>query len=88
MGLTKAQKARIYGKTKPKYKVGDWVTYPRIPEPVPVLVIEHCGPLGTDGEHIYRLRRVFDWGEIREFQQPESVLHPTEAPPTNAPAWS
>jgi hypothetical protein len=65
---------------KPRFKVGDWVTYPRRPEPQRALIIEYRGPLGVGGEHYYRLRRVFDWGEVREFEQPESALEPAEAP--------
>lgn len=68
------------GNGRSRFKVGDWVTYPRWPERQRALVIEYRGPLGVGGEHVYRLRRVFDWGEVREFEQPESALEPVDAP--------
>lgn len=66
------------------FKVGDWVTYPRRPERSRAQVIEVRGPLGPGGEMNYRLRRIFDWGEVHEFEQLESALEPSTAPsPTN-----
>ncbi len=65
---------------EPRFRVGDWVTYPRWPERQRAQVIEYRGPLGVGGENVYRLRRVFDWGEVREFEQAESDLRPAESP--------
>jgi hypothetical protein len=63
-----------------KFKVGDWVKYPRRPEPAHAQVIELRGPLGPGGEQIYRLRRVYDWGEVVEFELIESDLQPSDPP--------
>ncbi len=68
-------------KTVPtKFKVGDWVKYPRYPEPSHALVIELRGPLAPGGEHVYRLRRVYEWGEVHEFEQSESELQASDPP--------
>jgi predicted esterase len=63
-----------------KFKVGDWVKYPRYPEPAHAQIIELRGPLAPGGEQVNRLRRVYDWGEVHEFEQAESVLVASEAP--------
>ena len=80
MKLTNAQRERVYGKTEPKYKVGDWVAIRQRPTFGPALVIRHRGPLGTDGEHVYRLRQTYEWGDAREFEQVESSLNRSEPP--------
>ena len=68
-------------KPKPtKFKVGDWVNYPWSPEPGLAKVIEIRGPLAPGGEQVYRLRRVFDWGEVREFERLESDLQLADPP--------
>ena len=68
-------------KPKPtKFKVGDWVSYPWSPERGVAKVIEIRGPLAPGGEQVYRLRRVLDWGEVREFERVESELQPAEPP--------
>ena len=66
--------------TPTKFKVGDWVTYPRYPERALAKVIEVRGPLAPGGEQVYRLRRVYDWGEVHEFEQVESDLQRAEPP--------
>lgn len=63
-----------------KYNVGDWVTYPRYPARAHAKVIEVRGPLAPGGEQVYRLRRVYDWGEVHEFETVESALEPATAP--------
>ncbi len=68
-----------------KFKVGDWVKYPRYPAPIHALVIELRGPLAPGGEQVYRLRRVHDWGEVREFEAVESVLTPSDPPEHQPP---
>ena len=70
--------------TATKFKVGDWVTYPRYPERAHAKVIELRGPLAPGGEQVYRLRRVYDWGEVHEFELVESDLQPSN-PPAHQP---
>lgn len=61
-----------------RFQSGDWVSYPFYPEPGRAQVIGTLGPIG--GELIYRLREVYPWGEVREFQRPESGLQPSDPP--------
>jgi hypothetical protein len=63
-----------------KFKVGDWVTYPTYPMRTRAQVIELRGPLAPGGEHVYRIRHVYDWGEVIEFELPESALEASEPP--------
>ncbi|MBA4062714.1 MAG: hypothetical protein C0501_03230 [Isosphaera sp.] len=63
-----------------KFKVGDWVTYPFHPTPGHAKVIEVIGPIGVGGEMLYRLREVYDWGEVHEFHRRESRLQPSDPP--------
>jgi hypothetical protein len=63
-----------------KFRVGDWVTYPTYPTRTPAQVIELRGPLGPGGEHIYRIRHTYDWGEVIEFEQFESALEASDPP--------
>lgn len=67
-----------------KFKVGDWVTYPLQPARAHAQVIEVRGPLAPGGEQVYRVRRVYDWGEVIEFEPPESALEAAD-PPTHQP---
>jgi hypothetical protein len=67
-----------------KFKVGDWVTYPTYPMRSHAKVIELRGPLGVGGEYIYRLRHVYDWGEVHEFEAAESNLEASD-PPAHQP---
>ena len=64
----------------PKFKVGDWVSYPRYPDKEIAKVIELRGPLAPGGEQVYRLRVVEEWGEVREFEILESTLQLSEPP--------
>lgn len=68
----------------PKFKVGDWATYPRSPGRVLVRVTELRGPLAPGGEQVYRIREVYDWGEVHEFETVESALE-TSPPPEREP---
>lgn|GEM_PF-2167759 len=63
-----------------KFKVGDWVTYPTYPIRSHAQVIELRGPLGSGGEQIYRIRHIYDWGEVIEFELFESALEPSDPP--------
>lgn len=73
-------------KRTPRYKVGDWVTYPSNPFPIACQVIEHRGPLSHDGVHIYRLRHTSEWGEDL-FETREDSVQPYTGPvPAAAPA--
>lgn len=74
-------KSGVLDRPPPRFKVGDRVAYRLWVDPPPVVeVIEYRGPLGQDGEHMYRLRRVLDWGEVKEFEQVESALQPAPEP--------
>ena len=64
----------------PKFKVGDWVTYPLRPDRMHAKVTEVRGALAPRGEQVYRIRWVWDWGEVHEFETVESALEPAAAP--------
>ena len=80
-----AKKKYTWPDKPPRYRVGDWVSYESSPTRARVLIIEDHGPLGRDGEHIYRIRRVLDWGEVKETSLSESHLEPADPPPADAP---
>jgi hypothetical protein len=67
--------------TPRQFHTGDWVSYFHWNVP-PLLaeVIGYGGPVGRGGEHIYRLRHIDRFGQVFEFQQPESGLKPADPP--------
>ena len=67
-------------KAATKFKVGDWATYLTYPVRSHARVIELRGPLAPGGEQVYRLRRVYDWGEVIEFEAAESELEASDPP--------
>lgn len=63
---------------KGKFKVGDWVSYPRGSGRSKALVIEDRGPLGTGGRWIYSLRVYEPPVEPYTFELSEDFLEPAE----------
>ncbi len=51
----------------PKFKVGDWVRYEISPNyPGVVQLIRYDGPLGRNGTHRFRFRRIDEFGQVYE----------------------
>ena len=70
---------------QPRYRVGDWVATSFWPAPRLMQIIEYRGPLGADGQPMYRLRHVDEWGTT-ETEYPEGELTPVIPPPAVAQA--
>jgi len=66
--------------TKPRFKVGDWVSFPFIIRTVFAQIIEDRGPLGFKGRHIYRIRLDREATEPDLFEMPEESLEPVPLP--------
>ena len=67
---------------KPRFKVGDWVTFLMGYRNVVVQIIEDRGPIGVKGRRLYRIERHFDDGdrEPDRFEMPEEDLTAAEPP--------
>jgi hypothetical protein len=63
-------------KPKPRYRVGDWVTYVVGQSRHACEVIEVYGPVGGENVFYYRLREPMWYGQPEEFDFPETSLEP------------
>jgi hypothetical protein len=66
--------------SKPRFKVGDWVSFLFAIQKVVAQVIEDCGPLGYKGRHLYRIRLDRTWTEPDLFELPEDDLEGVPRP--------
>lgn len=67
-------------KSKPRYRVGEWMSFPFGSSVIRAYICEVRGPFGGGGEMLYGLRPTKDWAfDYIEIQ--ESGLTPTEPPP-------
>jgi hypothetical protein len=73
-------------KTKPRFKVGDWVTFPWEPGKTIARIIEDRGPIGVGGRRLYRIERFWSEGEPDRFEMPEVELIAAPPPTTTAKA--
>lgn len=71
------------GETKPRYKIGDWVSFRYVAYDALAQVIEDRGPIGVNGRRLYRLRMDREGCEPDSFELPESSLTPASAPMVN-----
>ncbi len=67
---------------KPRFKVGDWVTFPFGTRNAVAQVIEDRGPIGVKGRRLFRIEITWDDREPDRFEMPEDEMMPA-APPTN-----
>jgi len=67
------------GKTKPKFKVGDWV-WIMGPSRLLALVVEDRGPIGHKGRRIYGLNEFPLWTPMLETEVAEDYLEPAPRP--------
>jgi len=67
--------------TRPRFKVGDWVTYVVGDSRHPCEVIQYIGTIGAKATHYYRLREPIWYSEPQDFDFPESSLE--RATPTD-----
>lgn len=61
---------------KPRFRVGDWVTYVVGGSRHTCEVIQYVGPIGLNAVHFYRLREPIWYGDPQEFDFPETSLEP------------
>ncbi|HEY3789190.1 MAG TPA: hypothetical protein VGL71_10060 [Urbifossiella sp.] len=62
------------GRAKPRYKIGEWVTYIVGGSRHACEVIQLVGPIGNTGIFYYRLREPIWYSEAQEFDFPETSL--------------
>ena len=67
-------------KTKPRFKVGDWVFYPFVREKIRARILEDRGQLGHQGRRLYRIEIQLTDCEPDRFEAAEEDLTPA-APP-------
>jgi hypothetical protein len=72
MGATKT--------SKPRFKVGDWVSFPFVIRKVFAQIIEDRGPLGFKGRRIYRIRLDREATEPDLFEMPEDEMETAPLP--------
>ncbi|MBI1915830.1 MAG: hypothetical protein HYS12_14015 [Planctomycetes bacterium] len=65
---------------RPRFKVGDWVSFPFAVETVFAQIIEDRGPLGFKGRPMYRIRLDLTWAEPDMFEMPEDELEAVPPP--------
>jgi hypothetical protein len=59
---------------RPKFRLGDWVTFQYGVEPVFAQIIEDRGPLGANRLRLYRIRLDQELNEPIEFEMPEDEM--------------
>lgn len=67
-----------------RFKVGDWVSFQYGVRRATAQIIEDRGPLGINGERIYRIRLDRDSTEPDEFELREALLEPASLPDKSA----
>ena len=72
-------------KPKPRFKVGDWVTFPYGTRNATAQIIEDRGPIGVKGRRLYRIEIHFDDREPSRFEMPEDDLKASEPHSKTAP---
>src|SRR5258707_8660420 len=65
---------------RPRFKVGDWVSFPYAVETVFAQIIAEDGLLGFKGRHMYRVRLDLTWAEPDIFEIPEDELNAVPPP--------
>src|SRR4051794_31653080 len=70
--------------TSARFKVGDWVSFQFGARRATAQIIEDRGPLGVNGERIYRIRLDRDSTEPDEFELREAQLEPASLPDKSA----
>ena len=67
-------------KPAPKFRVGDWVSFPFGRERATARVIEDRGPLGVNGRWIYRVRLELPLTDPMEFELAEDMVEAATPP--------
>jgi hypothetical protein len=73
-------------KLKPRFKVGDWVSFPFGIGNAVAQVIEDRGQIGVKGRRLYRVERHFGEYEPDRFEVPEENMTHAAPPETAARA--
>ena len=72
-------------KSKPLFKVGDWVSFQYGLREALAQVIEDRGPIGDKGRRLYGLQMEREMCDPDYFELPEVELKPATAPTTSQP---
>jgi hypothetical protein len=59
---------------RPKFRLGDWVTFQYGVRPVFAQIIEDRGPLGANRRRLYRIRIDWEFNESTDFEMPEDEM--------------
>jgi hypothetical protein len=59
---------------RPKFRLGDWVTFQYGVRPVFAQIIEDRGPLGANRRRLYRIRIDWELNESTDFEMPEDEM--------------
>lgn len=70
--------------SKPRFKVGDWVSFPYGAMTVLARVIEDRGPIGVNGRRLYRIEMPTPEGEADRFEVREENMTAAAPPKKNA----
>jgi len=72
------------GKSKSRFKVGDWVSFPYGTMDVVARVIEDRGPIGYKGRRLYRIEVAIPDNEPDRFEVAEETMTPAAPPAKKA----
>jgi len=67
-------------KQRPRFRIGDWVTFHYGPKKVSAKVVEDRGPLGVHGQRLYRVQLDEELGDTSAFEMPENELETAATP--------
>ena len=69
---------------KPRFKVGDWVSFPYGAMNPVAQIIEDRGPIGARGRRLYRVELPMQDCEPDRFEVPEENMEPAKPPTKSA----
>jgi hypothetical protein len=67
--------------SKPRFRVGDWVSFPFGIRIAVAQIIEDRGPIGVERRRFYRVELPLRESDPDRFEMPEDQMSPATAPP-------